>query len=115
MRARAASPLLTAKAVLARSTLYGVVFEIFLSEVRRVGKAQRAHHFHRDPGMHGGHGANAPLPTLRDHGMRLRHAFQKCLFRGLDRVGGSDVHPDAVEPQPEQPLLLVGAVEHFGQ
>jgi len=45
----------------------------------------------------------------------LRHAFQKRFFRGLHRVGGSDVHPDAVEPQAEQPFLLVGAVEHFRQ
>src|SRR5256884_9994881 len=43
------------------------------------------------------------------------HAFQKRLFRGLHRVGGSDMHPDAVEPEAEQPLLLVGAVEHFCQ
>ena len=45
----------------------------------------------------------------------LRHALQKRLFRGGDRVGGSDMHPDAVEAQAEQAFLLVGAVEHFCQ
>ena len=39
-------------------------------------------------------------PAFAGHD-ELRHAFQKRLFRGRDRVGGSDVHPDAVEPQPE--------------
>src|SRR6202035_103771 len=33
------------------------------TRLRRVGKAQRAHHLHLC--RHGGHGANAPLPTLR--------------------------------------------------
>src|SRR5882757_10164320 len=56
-----------------------------------------------------------PLPTLTRTSLSLRHAFQKRLFRRLDRIGGSDMHPDAVEPQAEQPLLLVGAVEHPGQ
>src|SRR5580693_7932719 len=42
-------------------------------------------------------------------------AGEKGLFRRADRVGGSNMHPDAVEPQAEQPLLLVGAVEHFRQ
>ena len=45
----------------------------------------------------------------------LRHTLQKRLFRGLHRVGGSDMHPDAVEPQAEQPLLFVGTVEHLRQ
>ena len=45
----------------------------------------------------------------------LRDAFQKRLFRRLHRVGGADMHPDAVEPQAEQPFLLVGAVEQLGQ
>src|SRR5690349_13176081 len=39
-------------------------------------------------------------------GGRLRHAFQKRVFRGLHRVGGSDMHPDAVQPQAKQALLL---------
>jgi hypothetical protein len=26
------------------------------------------------------------------------HALQKRLFGGLDRIGGSDMHPHAVEP-----------------
>jgi hypothetical protein len=25
------------------------------------------------------------------------------------------MHPDAVEPEAEQPFLLIGGVEHFGQ
>ncbi len=40
---------------------------------------------------------------------------RKASFRGVNRIGRSDMHPDAVEPQAEQPLLLVGAVEHLGQ
>src|SRR5205809_2181407 len=46
---------------------------------------------------------------------RLRHARQEGLFRRVHRVGGSDMHPHAIEPKAEQPLLLVGAIEHFGQ
>ena len=48
-------------------------------------------------------------PTKYESG----HAFQKRFFRGLHRVGGSDVHPDAVKPEAKQPFLFVGAVEHF--
>ena len=74
--------------------------------------------------------AKRSVPTIQDNGCgyvvgTLRfahrtkyesgHTFQKRLFRGLHRVGGSDMHPDAVEPQAEQALLLVGAVEHFRQ
>src|SRR6202021_535258 len=44
----------------------------------------------------------------------LRHAFQKRLFRGLDRIRGSDMHPDAIEPHPEQPLRFIGLVDIFG-
>ena len=80
-----------------------------------VGRAKRSvpTNFRRIPVVRdGGHGARAPS-ILRDPD--LRHAFQKRLFRGLDRVGGSDMHPDAVEPQAEQALLLIGAIEHFGQ
>src|ERR1700731_4659561 len=45
----------------------------------------------------------------------LRDAFEKGLFRRVHRVGGPDMHPDAVEPESKQPLLLVGAIEHLGQ
>jgi hypothetical protein len=34
-------------------------------EARRVGKAKRAHHLHPSEWWGGGHGASAPLPTLR--------------------------------------------------
>src|SRR5216684_8498514 len=44
-----------------------------------------------------------------------RDAFEKRLFRRGNRVGSSDMHPHAVKPQAEQPLLLVGAIEHFCQ
>src|SRR3984893_10888309 len=44
-----------------------------------------------------------------------RNAFEKRLFRRGNRVGGSDMHPHAVEPEAEQALLLVGAIEHLGQ
>src|ERR1700730_16592419 len=44
-----------------------------------------------------------------------RNAFEKRLFRRGNRVGGSDMHPHAVEPHAEQPLLLVGPREHLGQ
>src|SRR5712691_13107937 len=46
---------------------------------------------------------------------RLRHAGEEGLFRRVHRVWGSDMHPYAIEPKAEQPLLLVGAIEHFGQ
>jgi hypothetical protein len=46
---------------------------------------------------------------------KLRDAFEKSLFRRMHGVGGADMHPDAVHPQTEQALLLVGAVEHFRQ
>ncbi len=48
-------------------------------------------------------------------GRQLDHALQQRVFRRLHRVGGSDMHPDAVEPQSKQTLLLVGAVENFRQ
>src|SRR3954468_16638745 len=47
--------------------------------------------------------------------MRSRDAGEKSLFRRVYRVGGSHVHPHAIQPQAEQPLLLVGAIEHFRQ
>jgi len=37
---------------------------------------------------------------------------RKALFRRFDRVGSSHMHPHAIQPQAEQPLLLVGAIEH---
>src|SRR6266446_5473611 len=45
----------------------------------------------------------------------LRHAFRERLFRRMNGVGRSDMHPDAVEPQAEQALLLICRVEHPGQ
>ena len=45
----------------------------------------------------------------------LGDAGEEGLFRRVHRVGGSNMHPHAVEPEAEQPLLLVGAIEHFGQ
>jgi hypothetical protein len=45
----------------------------------------------------------------------LRHALQHGLFRRAHRVGRSDMHPDPVEPQPEQALLFVRRVEQLGQ
>ena len=38
-------------------------------------------------------------------------AGEKGLFRRVNRVGRTDMHPHAIEPQAEQPLLLVGAIE----
>ena len=37
----------------------------FWTQLRRVGKAKRAHHWRRRSVRDGGHGASAPLPTLR--------------------------------------------------
>src|SRR5262245_38366444 len=45
----------------------------------------------------------------------LSHTLQKRVFRRLDRVGSSDMHPHALQSEAEQALLLIGAVEHFGQ
>jgi hypothetical protein len=91
------------------------LFSRFFVAVRRVGKAKRAHHstqirLELSGGGHGAKGAFAH-PTR----MRSRHALEKGLFRRMHRVGGSDMHPHAVEPQAEQPLLLVGGIEHFRQ
>ena len=47
--------------------------------------------------------------------LELGDAFEKSLFRRLDRVRGSHMHPHAIQPQAEQPLLLVGAIEHLCQ
>ena len=44
----------------------------------------------------------------------LRDAGEEGLFRGVHGVGGSHMHPHAIEPKAEQPLLLVGAIEYFG-
>jgi hypothetical protein len=44
-----------------------------------------------------------------------RDASEKGLFRGMNGVGGSDMHPHAVQPQAEQPFLLVGRIEQFCQ
>lgn len=52
-------------------------------------------------------------PTAPSSGLALRHALQKRLFRGVDGVGRADMHPDTVEAEAEQALLLIGAVEHF--
>src|ERR1700736_1608091 len=49
------------------------------------------------------------------YGMLLRDAGEKGLFRRVDRVGSSHMHPHAIQPQAEQPFLLVGAIEHFRQ
>src|SRR5664279_4101311 len=73
------------------STLHGVVFAIFVEPVDR-----------------------ACCPFLI-YGARLRNAGEKGFFSGMNRIRGSNMHPDAVEAQAEQPLLLVGAVEQFGQ
>ena len=45
---------------------------------------------------------------------RLYRALQNASSRPAI-AGGADMHPDAVEPQAKQPLLLIGAVEHLGQ
>src|ERR1700737_4287223 len=45
----------------------------------------------------------------------LRDAFEEGLFRRLNRIWSSHMHPHAVEPQSKQPLLLVGGIEHPGQ
>src|SRR6266404_1304692 len=44
-----------------------------------------------------------------------RDAGEKGLFRRAYRVGGSHMHPHAIQSQAEQPLLLVGAIKHFRQ
>src|SRR5258708_34977552 len=46
---------------------------------------------------------------------QLSHAGEKRFFRRMHGVGGSDMHPYAVEPQAEQALLLIGVIEHPGQ
>src|SRR5712672_637502 len=46
---------------------------------------------------------------------RSRDAGEKGLFRGMNGVGGSDMHPHAVQPQAEQPFLLVGRIEQLCQ
>ena len=61
------------------------------------------------------HSANRP--GLRDAGQaeRLGRALQNRVFRHCDRVRGADMHPEAVEAQPEQPLGFRGLDEQPGQ
>src|ERR1700737_373032 len=51
----------------------------------------------------------------RSCGMPLRDAGEEGLFRRVDGVRGSHMHPHAIQPQAEEPFLLVGAIEHFRQ
>src|SRR5215813_5804111 len=43
---------------------------------------------------------------------QLGHALQKRFFGGVYGIGRADMHPDAVEAEPEQALLLIGGIEH---
>src|SRR5712664_2612124 len=63
---------------------------------------------------------NLEIPGLRltaHPGMTVESgdAGEKSLFRRFDRVGSSHMHPHTIQPQAEQPLLLVGAIEHLCQ
>ena len=78
--------------------------QVFQSNSDKIEKPQRT-----------GYSLSRGMTIYIEAGPRLRHALEKGFFRRLDRVGGSDMHPHAVQPQAKQPLLLVGAIEHFRQ
>ena len=59
------------------------------AHIRRVGKAQRAHHFDARSMIDGGHVADAPLPTLRSRahhrvGQQSREQQQSRIAVGLE-------------------------------
>ena len=75
-----------------------------MGESRRVGKAKRAHHFQSET-QNGGHGARAPLPTLRNLTTPSRSrgtiVSEFCIVRvALDREGAGNAgcrpHPRAL-------------------
>jgi hypothetical protein len=74
-----------------------------------VGKAKRAHHLEARPVIDGGHGADAPLPTLRISEIVLAHATKQLSTR---LFAGAHIAPDENKVHGREIPATLGQKQH---